>query len=153
MKREDDDFEQLEALFARRVPKGLVGNVLKGIKDLKKELQDHLSLTLDIKTKNFASGSGNGKEWVFLAIKENDSALEENVPEEKELATKIKDKDEWVIDSGYSHHMTRDKGKFLSLQEFDGGLVIFGDDEACMIKGKGTISLDGKNTTDNVYKC
>lgn len=77
--------------------------------------------------------------------------LEENIPEEKALAANIEDKDEWVIDSGCSHHMTRDQGKFLSLQEFDGGLVRFGDDKACMIKGKGTISLDGKNNTNNVY--
>ncbi|GLJ45784.1 hypothetical protein SUGI_0963520 [Cryptomeria japonica] len=123
MKREDDEFEKLEALFARRVPKGPTRS----------------------------NGSDNGKEWVFLAIKEDDLTLEENVPEEKALATKIEEKDEWVIDSGCSHHMTIDKGKFPSLQEFDGGLVRFGDDKACMIKGKGTISLDGKNNTDNVY--
>lgn len=32
--------------------------------------------------------------------------------------------------------MAGDKRKFLSLQEIDGGLVRFGDDKACMIKGK-----------------
>lgn len=56
-----------------------------------------------------------------------------------------------MIACGCLHHMTGDKRKFLSLQEFDGGLVRFGDDKACMIKRRGTISLDGKNDSDNVY--
>lgn len=30
MKREDDEFEQLEALFARRVPKGPIGSNYEG---------------------------------------------------------------------------------------------------------------------------
>lgn len=69
---EDEEFEQLEALFSRRVPKGPVGSkyegkapfnvlhvirlvilhldVLKGIQYLKKELEDLLSLTLNIRT-------------------------------------------------------------------------------------------------------
>lgn len=47
--------------------------------------------------------------------------------------------------------MTRDKRKFLSLQEFDGSQVKFADDKACMIKGRGIISLGGKHNTDNVY--
>lgn len=47
--------------------------------------------------------------------------------------------------------MTIDKMKFLSLQEFDGGMLIFGDDKATMIKGKWTISLDGKHNTNNIY--
>lgn len=47
--------------------------------------------------------------------------------------------------------MTCDRRKFLSLQEFDGGFVRFGDNKACRIKGKGTISLDGKTNIDNVY--
>lgn len=47
--------------------------------------------------------------------------------------------------------MTSDKRKFLSLQEYHGGLVRFGDDKSWSIKGRGTISLDGKHNTDNVY--
>ncbi|GLJ34627.1 hypothetical protein SUGI_0696480 [Cryptomeria japonica] len=71
--------------------------------------------------------------------------------EEKALAEKFEDKDEWVIDNGCSHNMTGDKENFLTLQEFDCGQVRFGNNKACMIKGRGTISLDGKNNTNNVY--
>lgn len=67
------------------------------------------------------------------------------------MAGKVEDKDEWIIDSGCSHHMTGDKSKFLTFQDYNGGLVRFGDDKACLIKGKGTISFDGKHNTDNVY--
>lgn len=32
-----------------------------------------------------------------------------------------------------------------------GGQVKFGNNKACMIKGRGIISLDGKHKTGNVY--
>ncbi|GLJ24591.1 hypothetical protein SUGI_0469960 [Cryptomeria japonica] len=68
----------------------------------------------DEPTEDSASGSGNGKEWVFYALKEDEPkpAIKN---EEKAMAAKVEDKDEWVIDSGCSHHMTGDKGKFVSL--------------------------------------
>ncbi|GLJ40699.1 hypothetical protein SUGI_0840630 [Cryptomeria japonica] len=96
------------------------------------------------------SGSGYGKEWVFYTLKEDEpEPIIKN--EEKALTAKVEDKNEWVIDSGCSHHMTGDKVKFMSLQEYNGGQVRFGDDKACLIKGRGVISLDGKYNADNVY--
>lgn len=201
MQREDEQFEQFEALFDRRAPKGPIGSKYEGKSPFKcfacnkighfaskclernsrfevrarryikpnpryqnkhkyKKNRDKSCYIVDEEgvtdsndepTQDYASGSWNGREFVLLAIKEDDLALEENILEEHALATKIEDKDEWVIDSGCSHHTARDKRKFLSLQEFDGGLVRFEDDKACMIKGKGTISLYGKHNTDNVY--
>ncbi|GLJ54155.1 hypothetical protein SUGI_1160370 [Cryptomeria japonica] len=103
------------------------------------------------------SGVGNGaifsKDWVFIAIKDDslEPFIEVAHTKEKFLAAKIEENDEWVIESGCSHHMTGDKRKFLLLQEFAGGLVGFGDNKTRKIKGKGTISLDGKTNTDNVY--
>jgi hypothetical protein len=47
----------------------------------------------------------------------------------------------WYIDSGCSKHMTRDKGKFLSLSESKSGTVTFGNDAPGKIKGKGMVSL------------
>lgn len=46
--------------------------------------------------------------------------------------------------------MIGDKSKFF-FKEYNGGLVRFGDDKAFLIKGKGTISFDGKNNNENVY--
>lgn len=102
------------------------------------------------------SGNGSscrGKYWVFIAIKDESREPDNDTThtEEKALAAKIEEKDEWVIDSCFSLHMISDKRKLLTLQEFDGRLVRFGDNKACKIKGKRTISLDGKNNVDNVY--
>ncbi|GLJ24587.1 hypothetical protein SUGI_0469920 [Cryptomeria japonica] len=47
--------------------------------------------------------------------------------------------------------MTGDRSKFLSLEEYDGGVVCFGNDAPCMVKGRGSISLNGKSSADNVY--
>lgn len=60
--------------------------------------------------------------------------------------------DDWIIDSGCSHDMTGDHSKFITLKEFDGGVVRFGNDSPCMVKGKGTISLNGKRSADDVYQ-
>lgn len=48
-------------------------------------------------------------EIVFVAVKEG---LSNN----KALVSHIDSSDEWVIDSGCSHHMTGDKNKFISLE-------------------------------------
>lgn len=38
------------------------------------------------------------------------------------------------------------------MQEYNGGVVKFGDNNACEIKGRGTISWNGKhNTNDFLY--
>ncbi|GLJ42624.1 hypothetical protein SUGI_0883450 [Cryptomeria japonica] len=47
--------------------------------------------------------------------------------------------------------MTGDQSKFISLEEYDGGVVHFGNDPPCMVKGRGSISLNGKSNVDNVY--
>ncbi|GLJ18478.1 hypothetical protein SUGI_0327670 [Cryptomeria japonica] len=152
MKKEDEEFEQLEALFSIIVPKGSIGSMYEGKSTFKCFAYEE-GVTNDFDdelTQDSDSRSGNGKEWVFLTIKED--ALEPVIQkEEKALAAKVEDKDGWVIVSGCSHHMTGDKRNFLSLQEFDGVLVRFGDDKECIIRGRGSISLDGKHNTDNVY--
>lgn len=71
--------------------------------------------------------------------------------DKKALVSHFDNSNEWIIDSGCSHHMTGDRRKFLSLEEYDGGAVRFGNDAPCMVKGKGSISLNGKNSVDNVY--
>jgi hypothetical protein len=57
----------------------------------------------------------------------------------------------WYIDSGFSKHMTGDKGKFLSLSESKSGTVTFGNDAPGKIKGKGMVSLsNGKGKAQDV---
>ena len=57
----------------------------------------------------------------------------------------------WIIDSGYSHHMTGDKTKFEHMEYYDGGSVRFGNNEPCCIRGKGRISLTNELVCDNSY--
>lgn len=55
-----------------------------------------------------------------------------------------------VIDSGYSKHMTGDRGKFIELKSYKEGSVSLRDNTTIKIFGKGIFSLDGKNKTKDV---
>lgn len=81
---------------------------------------------------------------VFVGIKEETS-------DQKVLVSRMDSYDDWIIDNGCSYHMTSDWSKFLTLREFNGGVVRFGNDSPCMVKGKGSISLNGKSSADDVY--
>lgn len=39
----------------------------------------------------------------------------------------------------------------MSLEEYDLGIVQFGNDAPCLVKDKGSISLNGKSGVDDVY--
>ena len=67
------------------------------------------------------------------------------------MVTYVSKNDKWVIDSGYSHHMTGDKSKFITFTQYDGNSVRFENDAPCLIKGKGSIKLIEKISCDNVY--
>ena len=47
--------------------------------------------------------------------------------------------------------MTGDKSKFITLTQYDGNSVRFGNNAPCLIKGKGSIKLTEKITCDNAY--
>lgn len=51
----------------------------------------------------------------------------------------------WHLDNGASNHMTRDREKFMELNEKITGIVRFGDGSAVEIKGKGLIIFKCKN--------
>lgn len=63
----------------------------------------------------------------------------------------VRKNDTWIIDSGWSHHMTSDKINFEHMEHYDGGSVIFGNNEPYCIKGKGCISLTNELRCDNSY--
>ena len=56
-----------------------------------------------------------------------------------------------IIDSGCSHHMTRDESKFENIEQYDGGSVIFGNNDPCLIKIKGRIVLPNEIKCENAY--
>ncbi|GLJ31051.1 hypothetical protein SUGI_0621380 [Cryptomeria japonica] len=90
---------------------------------------------------------------VFISIKEDGHVPIDSTSysiEEKALVAKVEEKSVWVIDSGCSHHMTGDKRKLVSMEKYDDGIVRFGDDKANVIRGRGSISFDGKHNIDDV---
>ena len=66
------------------------------------------------------------------------------------LISQVERKD-CIIDSGCSHHMTGDMSKFVKFRSHDGGIVKVGNNVAYHIIGIGSITLDGKTYTDDVY--
>ena len=80
-------------------------------------------------------------------------AMEEDYDEDEEttLVSYVNKSDTWIIDIRCSHHMARDKSKFITLNYYDGNSVRFGNDASCLIKGKGSIKLIENILFDNTY--
>ena len=57
----------------------------------------------------------------------------------------------WYLDSGCSRHMTKNKALFISLKDYSGGSVRFGDEGKAKVIGKGTVSILGMSKLRNVY--
>ena len=84
---------------------------------------------------------------VFIVIKDGF----DDEGDKMALISHVKKNDTWIIDSGCSHHMTRDKTKFEHFEDYDGGSVRFRNNEPCCIKGRGRISLTKELVCDNAY--
>ena len=68
---------------------------------------------------------------------------EPNEDEKTALISHVNKNDRWIIDSGCSHHMTGDTGKFKKLEHYNGSSVNFGNDTPCYVKGtKGSIKMN-----------
>ena len=59
--------------------------------------------------------------------------------------------DTWIIDSGCSHHMIGDESKFENMDQYDEDSVRFGNNDPCIIKGKGRIVLSNGIQCENFY--
>ena len=76
-------------------------------------------------------------EIVYIVVKDESNEEEDKMA----LIYHVSKNDTWIIDSGCSHHMTREKTKFEHFEHYDGGSVRFGNNEPCCIKEKHCISL------------
>ncbi|KAG5562829.1 hypothetical protein RHGRI_005526 [Rhododendron griersonianum] len=56
----------------------------------------------------------------------------------------------WYLDSGCSRHMSGDKSMFISFENYNGGIVTFGDGNTSKVVGKGTIQAPGITRLENV---
>ena len=56
----------------------------------------------------------------------------------------------WYLDSGCSRHITGNKSLFSSIEKYDGGLVHFRDGNNTRVIGRGTMSIPGISTLDDV---
>jgi hypothetical protein len=45
----------------------------------------------------------------------------------------VSNKIAWIIDNGCTHHMTGNKMNFKTLQQIDGGIVIFGGNQGKIV--------------------
>ena len=84
-----------------------------------------------------------------MAIKEND--LDREIREEGAIIFQVENKFDWIIENGCSHHVTGDINNFVKFKNHDGGIVRVGNISAYHIIGIGSINIDGKTNTDNVY--
>ncbi|KAJ0869659.1 putative RNA-directed DNA polymerase [Helianthus annuus] len=57
-------------------------------------------------------------------------------------------KDDWIMDSGGSYHMTPNRSLFKDFKAENLGSVKLGDDRTCMIEGHGTVVLKLANGTE-----
>jgi hypothetical protein len=55
---------------------------------------------------------------------------------------------EWLIDSGASYHMVKDKAIFFSLNECNTKKIFVGDDRSLSVVGSGTIQVDNGHFND-----
>ena len=57
----------------------------------------------------------------------------------------------WYLDNACSMHMTGDRSKFLSLENYDGGTVTFGDNMKGEMIVKGKVGRLSSHAIDNVF--
>jgi hypothetical protein len=63
-------------------------------------------------------------------------------------ATSTSSSDEWLIDSGASYHMDKDKDIFSTLNECNTKKIFVGDDRYLSVVGSGTIQVDNGHFND-----
>ena len=109
---------------------------------------------------------GKGKKYCYIAEEdgfdsdsnEHDEEIvyvtmtdESNEDEKTTLISHVNKNYIWIIDSGFSHHMTSDTSKFEKLDHYNVSSVNFGNDATCYVKGKRSIIMNYKIRCDNVY--
>ncbi|GLJ07111.1 hypothetical protein SUGI_0058660 [Cryptomeria japonica] len=109
--------------IASRCPKNDMKDDFRRYKEKRKECYFAEGVTDE------ESKGSDGEGIAFVAVKE-DNTKESDIA----LISNSNRCGDWVIDSGYTHHMIGDRNKFLNMEDCDGGLVRFGNDVPCAVK-------------------
>ena len=63
-------------------------------------------------------------------------------------------KDEWVLDSGCTFHITQRRELLTEFKEFEGNKVMMGNNTHCKVRGMGKITIDnGGWNRCNIERC
>ena len=62
--------------------------------------------------------------------------------------TSTSSSDEWLIDSGASYHMAKDKDIFFALNECNTKKIFVGDDRSLNVEGSGTVQVENGHFND-----
>ncbi|XP_076951545.1 uncharacterized protein LOC143624939 [Bidens hawaiensis] len=81
---------------------------------------------------------------LFLSVRNETVYLNEGKVLPNKLKVDSSDKDVWYLDNAVSKHMTRNRDYFSELNDSITRRIKFGDGSCVMIKGKGSILLEGK---------
>ena len=84
------------------------------------------------------------KEVVYVTMKD-DSNEDEKIP----LISHMIKNGRWIIDIGFSHHMTSDTSKFEKIDYYNRSSVKFGNNAPCYVKGNRLIKINDKIKCDN----
>ena len=112
----------------------------------KKSYKDKGRKSCYIAEKDSDDESRNSEEIEVIYVALKDDFDDDNATA---LISYVNKNDKWIIDSGCLHHMIGDRSKFSTFENYDGNNVKFGNDEPCPMKGKGSIIIIDKITSDN----
>lgn len=63
------------------------------------------------------------------------------------LVTTEKSENEWIMDSGFSFHMSPNRHWICDFTKVDGGKVLMGNNVVCQVEGVGSIKIKLENET------
>ena len=86
-----------------------------------------------------------------LSINQSGFGYQNLIPKIKLQGSVKRKQQKWYLDSACSRHMSGDKNNFLSLKNFKGGNVAFGNGKSGEIQGIGKVGSMDNHAIENVY--
>ncbi|XP_021752647.1 uncharacterized protein LOC110715354 [Chenopodium quinoa] len=127
-------------------------STLKTQKDqLESELNARKDRSIDPKVIPKLIAEAQGKRTEGLVYMTKRKGKQKKYVELPSMKVLVRGNNSWYLDCGCSKHMTGDKSKFLSLEDYPGGTVTFGDNKKGEIIGKGKIGRSKSHSIDNVF--